>query len=134
MRKLTYRRTAKDKNRERHEQNRERVKTRITKGDTVRIVRGDDKGKEGKVLRVFLKRGRVTIEGVNIVKKHRRARRPEEQGGIIEAPAPIHLSNVMLLDPKSGAPTRLRVRVDDDGTKERVSVKSGDVIPRVVSR
>jgi large subunit ribosomal protein L24 len=79
---------------------------------------------------VYPKTGRVTIDGVNIVKRHRKARSAEEQGGIIDFPAPIHHSNVMLLDPKSGEPTRLRVRVDEDGTKERISAKSGDAIPR----
>jgi large subunit ribosomal protein L24 len=93
-------------------------------------MRGEDKGKEGKVLRVFPKTGRITIEGINIVKKHRKARRAEEQSGIIEMPAPIHHSNVMLLDPKSGQPTRLRARIDEDGTKERLAVKSGESIPR----
>jgi len=67
---------------------------------------------------------------VNIVKKHRKARTAEEQSGIIEMPAPVHVSNVMLLDPKSGSPTRTRRRIDTDGTKERISVKSGDAIPR----
>jgi large subunit ribosomal protein L24 len=114
----------------RHEENRQRVKMHVTKGDLVRVVRGDDKGKEGRILRVFSKTGRVTIDGVNIVKRHRRARRAEEQSGIVEMPAPVHASNVMLLDPKSGAPTRTRRRIDEDGTKERLSVKSGDAIPR----
>src|SRR5919108_227237 len=108
----------------------ERVKMRITKGDTVRVMRGNDKGKEGKVLRVYPKTGRVVVEGVNIVKRHRKARRADEQSGIIDFPAPIHHSNVMLLDPKSGDPTRVRARIDEDGTKERISVKSGDAIPR----
>jgi len=71
----------------------------------------------------------VLVKGVNIVKKHRRATRPEEQSGILEVEAPIALSNVMLLDPKSGTPTRLRARIDADGTKERISAKSGDAIP-----
>ena len=102
----------------------------VTKGDTVRVMRGDDKGKEGKVLRVYPKTGRITVEGINIVKKHRKARRPEEQSGIIDMPAPIHHSNVMLLDPKSGTPTRVKVRIDEDGTKERLAVKSGEAIPR----
>jgi large subunit ribosomal protein L24 len=130
MRVLKYKKTAKKRNRTRHEINVERVKTRITKGDTVRVMRGEDKGKEGTVLRVFLKKGRATVDGVNIVKRHRKARRPEEQSGIVEMPAPVHLSNLMLLDPKTGAPTRVRARVDADGTKERVSAKSGDSIPR----
>jgi large subunit ribosomal protein L24 len=130
MRVLTYRKAERLKNRRRHERNAERVKLHITRGDTVRVMRGDDKGKEGKVLRVYPKTGRITIEGVNIVKKHRKARRENEQSGIIDFPAPVHASNVMLIDPKSGEPTRVRARIDDDGTKERISAKSGDAIPR----
>ena len=118
-------------NRKRHADNAERAPIHVTKGDTVRVMRGDDKGKEGKIIRVHTKTGRVTIEGVNIVKKHRRARSADEQSGIVEMPAPIHASNVMLIDPKSGAPTRVRRQIDEDGTKERISVKSGDAIPRV---
>ena len=127
---LTQRKTAKKRNTTRHAINAERVKFHVTKGDTVRVLRGDDKGKEGKVLRVLPKTGRVVVEGVNIVKKHRKARSEQEQGGIIEMPAPVHASNLMLLDPKSGAPTRTKRRVDADGTKERLSVKSGEPIPR----
>ena len=131
MRILKYRkndRTA-SQNSARHVINRERVAMPVTRGDTVRVMRGEDKGKEGKVLRVYPKTGRLTVEGINIVKKHRKARRAEEQSGIIEMPAPIHHSNVMLLDPKSGKPTRTRTRVDADGTKERVSVKGNESIP-----
>ena len=117
-------------NRKRHEDNAERVKLRVTKGDTVRVMRGDDKGKTGEVIRVFPKTGRVTVKGINVVKRHRKARRAEEQSGIIEFEAPIHASNVMLLDPKKDSPTRIRMRIDEDGTKERISVKSGDAIPR----
>ena len=132
MRVLKYKKTdrANAKNRARHAVKVERIKMPVTRGDTVRVLRGEDKGKEGKVLRVFPKTGRVTIEGINIVKKHRKARRAEEQSGIIEMPAPIHHSNVMLLDPKSGDPTRLKRRIDEDGTKERLAVKSGEAIPR----
>ena len=116
-------------NRKRHADNAERQKIHVAKGDTVRVVRGDDKGKEGKVIRVYPKPGRVTIEGVNLVKKHRRARNADEQSGIIEMAAPIHASNVMLIDPKSGDPTRTRRQIDEDGTKERIAVKSGEAIP-----
>ena len=131
MRILKYRKTqrTKVKNSARHAKNIERVTMPVTRGDSVRVMRGEDKGKEGKVLRVFPKTGRITIEGINIVKKHRKARRAEEQSGIIEMPAPIHHSNVMLLDPKSGKPTRVKARIDEDGTKERLAVKSGDAIP-----
>jgi large subunit ribosomal protein L24 len=132
MRILKYNKTdrAGAKNRRRHAIKVERVTMPVTRGDTVRVMRGEDKGKEGKVLRVFPKTGRVTVEGINIVKKHRKARRAEEQSGIIEMPAPIHHSNVMLLDPKSGQPTRTRGRIDEDGTKERLAAKSGEAIPR----
>ena len=132
MRILKYKSTdrANARNAKRHRIKVERIKMPVTRGDTVRVMRGEDKGKEGKVLRVFPKTGRVTIEGINIVKKHRKARRAEEQSGIIEMPAPIHHSNVMLLDPKSGKPTRLKARIDEDGTKERLAVKSGEAIPR----
>ena len=76
-------------------------------------MRGDDKGKEGKVLRVYPEDRPRHVEGINIVKKHRKARTAEEQSGIIEMPAPVHSSNVMLLDPKSGEPTRTKARIDD---------------------
>ena len=133
MRVLKYRKTdrAGVKGQKRHAKNAERVKVHVTAGDTVKVVRGDDKGHVGKVLRVYRKTGRVVVEGANIVKRHRKARTAEEQGGIIDFPAPIHASNVMLLDPKSDAPTRTRRRIDADGTKERLSVKSGEAIPRV---
>ncbi|MEP6495463.1 MAG: 50S ribosomal protein L24 [bacterium] len=133
MRILKHRKTDRPNavNRKRHKVNAERGKLHVTTGDTVRVVRGDDKGKEGKILRVYPKTGRVTIEGVNIVKRHRRARTPDEQSGIMEFPAPMHASNVMLLDPKQNVPTRTRRQIDDDGTKERIAVKSGESIPRV---
>lgn len=131
MRVLKYRKTAgKRLGAGRHNRKAERVLMPVTKGDAVRVLRGEDKGKEGKILRVFTKTGRITIEGINIVKRHRKARRAEEQSAIIEMPAPVHHSNVMLLDPKSGKPTRVRRRIDTDGTKERISAKSGDAIPR----
>jgi large subunit ribosomal protein L24 len=130
MRILKHRKNAGKRLTARHARNVERVKTHVTTGDTVRVMRGDDRGKEGKVVKVFLKTGRVLVEGVNIVKKHRKARGPEDQGGIIEQPAPVALSNVMLLD-ASGKPTRVRMFEDEDGTKERLGVKSGEAIARV---
>ena len=131
MRVLKYRKTeGKRLGAVRHANKAEREKVSVTKGDTVRVMRGEDKGKEGKVLRVFPKTGRVTVEGVNILKRHRKARNAEEQSGIIDMPGPIHHSNVMLLDPKSDKPTRIRRRIDADGTKERISAKSGEAIPR----
>ena len=138
MRILTHRKTAGKRLHARHAENAKRLKLHVSKGDTVRVMRGDDKGKQGKVLRVYLKTGRVLIEGVNMVKMHRKARTAEETSGIREAPASLHSSNVMLLDPKSGEPTRTKARFDTDAThierrrtKERVSVKNGEPIPRV---
>ena len=130
MRVLTHRKTRKKRAQTRHGINSERVKMHVSKGDTVRVMRGDDKGKEGKVLRIYPKTGRVLIEGINIVKKHRKARTADEQSGIIESPAPVHSSNVMLLDAETGEPTRTKVRIDTDGTKERVGARSGEPIPR----
>ncbi len=133
MRILKYKKTdrARHKGQKKHAQNSERMKLHVSTGDTVKILRGDDKGYVGKVIRVYRKTGRVVVEGANIVKRHRKAKGPEDQGGIVDFPAPIHSSNVMLLDPKSDAPTRTRRRIDADGTKERLSVKSGEPIPRV---
>jgi len=108
-----------------------RHKLHVAKGDTVRVIRGDHRGKEGKILHVHPKEFRVVVEGVNLVKKHKRATTPQGESGIIEFPAPIAASNVMLLDPKSGRPTRVRRRVDKDGTVERIAVRSGQPIPRV---
>jgi large subunit ribosomal protein L24 len=105
-------------------------KMHIAKGDRVRVIRGEDKGKEGQVLRVLPRKGRVVIENVNMVTKHRRATQAGEEGGIVHFPAPIDASNVMLLDPKSGEPTRVRRKKDSDGTVERLSTKSGQPIPR----
>jgi large subunit ribosomal protein L24 len=130
MRVLKYRKTNRNRlTTDRHSANAERSSVHVAKGDTVRVMRGDDKGKEGTVLRVFTKKNRVLVKGVNIVKKHRRATSAEEEGGIREMEAPFAASNVMLIDPKSGKPTRVKARTDKDGTKERVSVKSGDSIP-----
>jgi large subunit ribosomal protein L24 len=107
----------------------ERVKLHVTKGDMVQVISGDDKGKRARVLRANPKTGRVTLEGVNLVKRHKKATQTTE-AGILEFAAPIHHSKVMLVDPKSGAPTRVRRRIDKDGTVERIAVKSGQSIPR----
>ncbi len=125
MRRIVYRKAKRKRN-----QRVVRYRMHITRGDTVRVVSGDDKGKEGSVLSVDRKKYRVTIEGVNIVKRHKRAQREGEESGIIEFPASIDASNVMLIDPKSGEPTRIRRKRDKDGALERISVKSGQAIPR----
>src|SRR3954454_18335459 len=101
----------------------------ITKGDTVQVISGEDKGQRGRVLRGHPKTGRGTIEGITVVKRHRRATQSAE-GGIVESPSPIHHSKAMLIDPKSGEPTRVRRRRDTDGTVERIAIKSDQPIPR----
>ena len=117
------------KRRRLHDQPKPRFKLHVTKGDMVQVISGDDAGKRARVLRVYPKTGRVTLEGVNVVKRHRKATQNTE-AGIVQFPAPIHHSKVMLLDPKSGEPSRVRRRIDKDGTMERIAVKSGQPIPR----
>src|SRR5690606_4402662 len=107
----------------------ERIKLHITKGDAVQVISGDDAGKRGTVLRVFPKTGRVVVDGVNLAKRHRKATQTTE-AGIVTFPAPLHHSKVMLIDPKTDTPTRIRRRKDADGTVERIAVRSGDAIPR----
>lgn len=113
----------------RGEQKAVRRKMFITKGDRVRVTTGEHAGTEGVVIRVLPKKGRVVVENVNVITKHKRGSGNEE-GGIIHYPAPIDASNVMLLDPKTGEPTRIRRKRNKDGTVERLSKKSGQPIPR----
>ncbi len=111
-----------------------RHKMFITRGDRVRVMVGAEKGKEGTILRVDRKKRRVVVEGVRMLKRHKQARSEGEEGGIIEFEGPIDVSNVMLLDPKSGEPTRIRRRRDNTGALERISVKSGQAVPRTRER
>ena len=97
---------------------------RVKKGDTVVVIAGKDKGKKGTVTKVFTKANRVLVEGVNVITKHQKPTAVNPQGGIINKEAPIHISNVMPLDPETGKGTRVRFEVKD-GKKVRVSVKSG---------
>ena len=103
---------------------------KIRKGDTVQVIAGDDKGKTGRVLSVDEDKQRVIVEKVNFIKRHTKARRAGVQSGIIEREAPIHLSNVMLYDDKTGRGTRVGVRTLPDGTRERVSRASGETISK----
>jgi len=103
--------------------------TLIRKGDRVKVVRGNQRGQEGTVLRVDRKKGRVVIQGVNLRKRHRRPSQADPEGGIVSFEAPVDASNVMLIDPASGEPTRARIQVNPDGSKERIAVKSGKIIP-----
>ena len=100
---------------------------KIRRFDQVMVVSGDDKGKKGKVLAVFPDKQRVLVEGVNFVKRHSRAR-PGQQGGIVEREAPIHVSNVMVIDPADGKATRVGHHVLQDGTRQRVARRSGEAL------
>lgn len=101
---------------------------RLKKNDTVRVISGEDKGKEGKILKVFPDKHRIIVEKVNMIKRHTRPSKAVPQGGIIEKEAPINETNVMLVCPKTGKPTRVGMQVLADGSRARVSKKSGDMI------
>jgi large subunit ribosomal protein L24 len=103
-------------------------KLHIKKGDTVVVNTGNDKGQKGRVLEIFTKTSRAIVEGVNMMKKHTKPNAESPQGGIIEKEAPIHISNLMLVDPKSGEATRIGRRLDDNGKLVRFSKKSGEEI------
>jgi len=100
---------------------------RIRKGDTVIALSGKDKGRTGTVLAVRPAEERAVVEGLNMIKRHTKPRPPDDPGGIIEKPAPIHLSNLALVDPDTKLPTRVRIE-DKDGTRVRVAVRSGKQI------
>ena len=104
--------------------------TRIKRGDEVIVIAGKNRGKRGTVLRVEPRRDRLYVEGLNMIKRHQRprqvagAQRPEQVGGVIEKEGPIHISNVMLVDPRDGRPTRIRTETED-GQRYRVAARSG---------
>ncbi|MEX0936095.1 MAG: 50S ribosomal protein L24 [Gemmatimonadota bacterium] len=104
--------------------------THVVKGDRVRVIRGNFREMEGTVMRVDPGQGRVVVEGVNLRKRHQRPTQENPDGGIISFEAPIDLSNVMLIDPASGEPSRVRIQVNQDGTKDRIAVKTGNPIPK----
>ena len=101
---------------------------RIRKGDTVMVIAGDDKGKTGRVLSVDADKNRVIVEKINFVKRHTKPRGQGQQGGILEKEAPIHVSNVMLFDPKAGKGVRVGTRTTKDGRRERVSRATGETV------
>ena len=109
----------------------QRVHVDIRRNDQVKVIAGRDKGKQGRVLRVFPTEGKVLVEHVSMVKKHVRPNPQKNvKGGIVEREGAIHASNVMLLDPDSAAPTRIGYTVGKDGTKTRISRKSGNVVDK----
>lgn len=99
----------------------------VKKGDTVRVIAGDDRGKEGEVLEVIPSKNQVIVEDINIIKKHQRPAAMGQEGGIIEKEAPIDASNVQLLDPETNEPTRVGFRFED-GKKIRYAKKSGQAL------
>lgn len=99
----------------------------IKKNDRVKVIAGKDKGKEGTVEKVFPSKERVIVKGVNIVKKHQKPTNANPNGGIVEVEAPIHVSNVMLIDPSNNEPTRVGFKIED-GKKVRVSKKTGKTL------
>ncbi len=103
-------------------------KLHIKKNDTVIVLAGEDKGKTGKVLKVLVSENRAIVEGVNIVSKSTKPSAKNPQGGIVKQEAPIHISNLSLVDPKSGKPTRVGIKLTEDGKKVRVAKKSGEEI------
>ena len=104
---------------------------KVRRGDTVQLITGKDSGKQGRVLRVDPKRGMIFVEGLNMVKRHQRPRslkdtqRGGKVGGVIEKEGGIHISNVMVVDPRDNKPTRIRIERTEDGRRERVAVASG---------
>lgn len=101
----------------------------VKTGDKVKVISGKYKGKEGTILKSFPKQNRVLVEGVNIVKKHQKPSQANQTGGIVEVEAPIHVSNVMLIDPSTGQATRVSYKVEN-GKKVRVSKRTGEVLDK----
>lgn len=103
-------------------------KLNIKKGDTVYVLSGEDKGQQGRVLSVQAAKQRAVVEGINIVSKSTKPTAKHPQGGIVKMEAPVHISNLALIDPKSGKPTRVGYRVNEKGEKVRYAKKSGEEI------
>ena len=104
------------------------TKLKMKKNDTVVVLTGEDKGKTGKVLKVLVDKQRAIVEGVNMVNKSTKPSAKNPQGGFVKQEASIHISNISLIDPKSGKPTRVAMKVNEEGKKVRVAKKSGEEI------
>ncbi|MGQ9797797.1 MAG: 50S ribosomal protein L24 [Ignavibacterium sp.] len=109
------------------------MRTKIKKNDTVMVIAGNDRGKTGKVLKVFPKESRIIVEGINLRKRHTKPSQKNPQGGILEKEAPIHISNVMIIDPKTNEPTRIGAKIildEKTGKKKiaRISKASGEML------
>ncbi len=110
------------------EKKKKNVKLNIRKGDVVKVIAGDSKGQQGKVLEVITKTDRVLVEATNMVSKHTKPNAANPNGGIVKMEAPIHISNVMLIDPKSGDATRISRKRNEEGKLIRIAKKSGEEI------
>ena len=106
----------------------QRPKLHVIKGDTVKVISGNYKGKQGKVLEVIPSKNRAIIEGINIVSKHVKPSAKNPDGGINKTEAPVHLSNLMVIDPSTGEPTRIGRKLNDKGKLQRYSKKTGEFI------
>jgi large subunit ribosomal protein L24 len=104
------------------------VKLGIRKGDTVKVIAGNDKGKSGKVLEVLADKNRAIVEGINMITKHEKPSAGKPEGGIKKTEASINISNIMLVDPASGKPTRVGRKLDDKEKLQRYSKKTGEFI------
>ena len=101
---------------------------KLKKGDKVLVIAGKNRGESGIIVRAFPKENKVLIDGINVVKRHRRATRQGGKGQIVEQSMPLHVSNVQLMDPKDGKPTRIKIVRTKEGLRERVAVKSGETL------
>ncbi len=106
--------------------------TKLRKNDKVKVISGNNRGKEGKILKIYRSADKIIVEGVNIIKRHTKPSQKNPQGGITQKEAPIQVSNVMLIDPKAGEPTRLGMKIIDEGSgnkkRMRYGKKSGEII------
>lgn len=105
-----------------------RKKYHIKKGDTVMVITGNDRGKQGRVLEIITKKDKAIVEGINLISKHTKPNASSPQGGIIKKEAPIHVSNLMLVDPSGSKPTRVGRGTSSKGERVRISKKSGEEI------
>lgn len=105
-----------------------KIKLHIKKGDTVKVIAGDDKGKEGKVLEIVTAKNRAIVEGINIITKHQKPSAGKPEGGIQKTEASVHISNLMLIDPASGKTTRVGRKADDKGKLQRYAKTTGEFI------
>ena len=104
------------------------AKLHVRKGDTAIIIAGNDKGKKGKVLEVIISKNRAIVEGVNMITKHVKPSANNPEGGIEKTEAPVHISNIMVVDPSTGEPTKTGRKLNDEGKLQRFSKKTGELI------